>query len=159
MLPVYRPGLPHDTVQDRNDNLVGFVQGVFQTSVLIETILKTTTAAPAGLDLYFFPANSSRDSSMPLYFHSSRARKVPIGPLPRAAVTTGPNWSDALSIGDATWTFIAVPIPGGPGTSGHHVAYGVLIGGLLVSAILAAYIWAAARHAQRMQTANERLLA
>ena len=52
-----RPGLPHDTVQDRNDNLVGFVQGVFQTSVLIETILKTTTAAPARLDLYFFPAN------------------------------------------------------------------------------------------------------
>jgi diguanylate cyclase (GGDEF)-like protein len=159
MLPVYRPGLPHETVQDRNDNLVGFVQGVFQTSVLIETILKTTTAAPAGLDLYFFPANSSRDSSTPLYFHSSRARKVPIGPQPRAAVTAGPHWSDALSIGDATWTFIAVPIPGGPGTSGHHVAYGVLIGGLLVSAMLAAYIWAAARHAQRMQTANERLLA
>jgi hypothetical protein len=26
-LPVYRPGLPHDTIQDRRHNLAGFVHG------------------------------------------------------------------------------------------------------------------------------------
>lgn len=57
VMPVYRPGLAHDTIQDRRDNLAGFVQGVFQSGVMIETILDTTTA-PVGLDIYFFAANS-----------------------------------------------------------------------------------------------------
>ena len=54
VLPVYRPGLPHDTVEDRRRNLVGFAHGVFQTGVMIESILTTMTMA-AGLDLYFLP--------------------------------------------------------------------------------------------------------
>ena len=29
VMPVYRPGLAHETVEDRRDNLAGFVQGVF----------------------------------------------------------------------------------------------------------------------------------
>ena len=53
VLPVYAQGLPHETVQDRRSNLIGFVQGVFQTSVMIETILAATTIQER-LDLYFF---------------------------------------------------------------------------------------------------------
>src|SRR6202040_1716643 len=66
VLPVYRLGLPHDTVEDRRNNLVGYVQGVFQTGVLIETVLRTTTI-PGGLDLYFFAADSEGNAP-PLHF-------------------------------------------------------------------------------------------
>jgi hypothetical protein len=41
------------TVLDRRRNLVGFVQGVFQTGAMIESIL-TTMITPSGLDGYFF---------------------------------------------------------------------------------------------------------
>ena len=51
--PLYWRGQPHVTVEDRRRNLIGFVQGVFQTGVLIETIL-TNSVVPGGLDLYFF---------------------------------------------------------------------------------------------------------
>ena len=71
VLPVYRPGQPHATLQERRDNLVGYVQGVFQTAVLIDTILGTATT-PAGLDLYYFAADSAHDAP-PIYFHPSRA--------------------------------------------------------------------------------------
>ena len=37
-LPVYAPGLPHETIEERNHNLRGYVQAVFQTSVMIEAI-------------------------------------------------------------------------------------------------------------------------
>jgi CHASE1-domain containing sensor protein len=67
-LPVYTSSLPHETIKDRERNLQGYVQAVFQTSVLIETILHTSTA-PGGLDLYFYPADYDRDTAALLYFH------------------------------------------------------------------------------------------
>jgi hypothetical protein len=153
-LPVYRAGLPHETVQERNDNLVGFVQAVFQTSILLETIINTTTKT-AGLDLYFFPADSGRDGSTPLYFHGASARTVATGPQLPAGLVAGPHWSGALSVGDANWTFIAVPIPGGPAAAGHAGAWIVLISGLLLSAALMAYIWGNGLHSQRLRNINK----
>jgi GGDEF domain-containing protein/CHASE1-domain containing sensor protein len=154
VMPVYRAGLPHDTVQDRRRNL-GLVRGVFQIGVMIETILATRTT-PAGLDLYFFAADSDRDAS-PLYFHSSRARKVATEPRPRAAIAAGLHWSGEIKVGDGRWTLVAAPIPGGPGTAGHLGPWMVLLGGLLISAVVVAYFWAATRHARRLQAANHRL--
>jgi diguanylate cyclase (GGDEF)-like protein len=155
VLPVYAPGLPHEGVQDRRSNLIGFVQGVFQTSVMIETILAATTTQ-AGLDLYFFDANAGSDAA-PLYFHSSRARTVPIGALTRAEVTAGVHWSGELNPGDSRWTFIAAPIPGGPGIASHNVAWLVLAGGLLVSAAVVTYIWTTRRHARHLESVNMQL--
>src|SRR5271166_3691858 len=111
-------GLPHETIKDRERNLQGYVQAVFQTSALIETILHTSTT-PGGLDLYFYPADYGRDASALLYFHGSRVRTVPIEPLPRAMLSADPHWSGAIRVGDARWTMIAVPVPGGPGTATH----------------------------------------
>jgi CHASE1-domain containing sensor protein len=155
MMPLYRPGRPHDTVEDRRENLTGFVQGVFQTGVMIETILAATTA-PAGLDLYLFAANSGPDAS-PLLFHSSRKRASPAQAQPRASLTAGPHWSGEIKAGDVGWTFVAVPVPGGPGTADHGRSWLVLAGLLLVSAIVVAYIWASGSHAERLQEGNERL--
>jgi diguanylate cyclase (GGDEF)-like protein/PAS domain S-box-containing protein len=155
VLPVYRPGLPHDTLQDRRANLAGFVLGVFQSGVMIERILDATTA-PAGLDLYFFAANSGPDA-LPLYFHSSRMRANPIQAQPRAALTAGLHWSGEIGAGDVAWTFIATPIPGGPGTANHGGSWVALAAFLLASAIVVAYIWASGRYAQRLREGNERL--
>jgi diguanylate cyclase (GGDEF)-like protein len=155
MMPLYRRGLPHETVEDRRENLTGFVQGVFQTAVMIETIFDATMS-PAGLDVYFYAADSGPDGT-PLYFHSSRKRATPIQAQPRAALTAAPHWSGKINVGDAEWTFIAAPIPGGAGTAGHGGAWLVLAGLLLVSAIVLAYIWASGRHAERLQDGNERL--
>jgi diguanylate cyclase (GGDEF)-like protein len=155
VMPVYLPGLAHDTVEDRRDNLAGFVEGVFQTRVMMETILDASTA-PAGLDLYIFAANSGPDAS-PLYFHSSRKRATPVEAQPRAALTAGLHWSGEIKVGDVGWTFVAAPIPGGPGTADHGRSWLVLAGLLLMSAIVAAYIWASGRHAKRLKVGNERL--
>jgi diguanylate cyclase (GGDEF)-like protein/PAS domain S-box-containing protein len=155
MMPLYRPGLPHETVEDRRANLTGFVQGVFQTSVMIETIFDATMS-PAGLDVYFYAANSGPDGT-PLYFHSSRKRATPIQAQPRAVLTAGPHWSGKINVGDVQWTFIAAPIPGGAGTTGHGGAWLALAGFLLVSGGVVAYIWASGRYAKRLQDGNERL--
>ena len=155
VMPVYRPGLAQESERDRRDSLAGYVEGVFQTRVMMETILDATTA-PAGLDLYIFAANSSADAP-PLYFHSSRKRATPIQAQPRATLTAGPYWSSEIRAGDVAWTFVAGPIPGGPGTVDHSGSWFVLAGLLLMSATAVAYIWASGRHAKRLKDGNERL--
>ena len=155
VLPVYRAGLPHATLEERRVNLLGYVQGVFQTAVLIDTILRTAMS-PAGLDLYWFAADAAYDAP-PLYFHSSRTRKVPIEAQSRASLASGLHWSGELSVGDRAWTFVAAPTPGGPGTASRIGSSMILIGGLLLSALAALYIWASGRHAERMRAANKNL--
>ena len=154
-LPVYRRGLPHATVEDRRLNLLGFVQGVFQTSAMIEAIIAARTL-PTGLDLYFFAADSGADAP-PLYFHPSRERTGPAQPLSRAAITQGLHWSGELKVADRGWTFTVVPLPGGPGTAVHSGSWMILGGGLLISAMMAAYFWTVGRHTRRLQLSNQRL--
>jgi CHASE1-domain containing sensor protein len=155
LMPVYRPGLSHDTVQNRRDNLIGFVQGVFQSAVMIETILAAATV-PTGLDVYFFTPESGPDAS-PLFFHGSRKRATPIQAQPLSAITAGLHWSSEIQVGDAAWTLVVAPIPGGPGIAGHAGSWLMLAGLLLVSAIVVAYIWASGLHTKRLQDGNERL--
>jgi diguanylate cyclase (GGDEF)-like protein len=155
LLPVYAVGLPHATVEDRRRNLIGFVQGVFQTSVMVETILSTTMTV-GGLDLYLYGADSGVDAA-PLYFHPSRARALLVGERPRAEVLGGLHWMGELHPGDSRWTFVAVPIPGGPGFTNHSVAWLVLGSILLVTAVVAAYIYATGHHARYLKSANARL--
>jgi diguanylate cyclase (GGDEF)-like protein/PAS domain S-box-containing protein len=155
VLPVYAPGRPHEALQDRRSNLTGFVEGIFQTGAMIETILATTTT-PEGLDLYFFNAEAGADAP-PLYFHSSGSRPVPIEALSRAGVTAGPHWTGELNPGDSWWTFIAAPGLSAPGSANHNVAWLVLAAGLLVSAVVVAYIWTTGRYARHLQAANTQL--
>jgi diguanylate cyclase (GGDEF)-like protein len=155
MLPVYAVGLPHETVEERRRNLIGFVQGVFQTSVMVETILSNTMTV-GSLDLYFYSDDSGADAT-PIYFHPSRARALSVGERPRAEVLGGLHWTDELHPGDSRWTLVTVPIPGGPGFTNHSVAWLVLGSILLVTAVVAAYIFATGHHARYLKSANARL--
>jgi CHASE1-domain containing sensor protein len=105
VLPVYRHGAPTGTVQQRRENLLGFVQGVFQITVMIESVLRTATT-PAGLDLYFFAEDAGLDAA-PIYVHASRVRSEPFKQQARAALVAGPHRTDELAIGDRRWTLIA----------------------------------------------------
>jgi diguanylate cyclase (GGDEF)-like protein/PAS domain S-box-containing protein len=155
VLPVYRPGLPHDTVEDRRRNLIGFVQGVFQTSIMIDSILHTMTM-PIGFDSYFFAADLGDDTSL-LYFHRSRVQTGSSAPLSRAAITEGMHWSGELKVADRRWTYIVAPIPGGPGTATHLGSWMILFGGLSISAIMAAYLGTVSRNSQRLRLSNKAL--
>jgi diguanylate cyclase (GGDEF)-like protein len=154
VLPVYRAGSSHDTTRSRRDNLIGFVQGVFQTGTLIETILQVTSSG--GLDLYFYTSGPPTAQRL-VYFHPSRGRSATIPAQPRQALLAGPHWADAISTGDRQWTFIAAPIPGSPGTPNHVGSWIVLAAALFLSALATAYICSLGRHARNMQAANKRL--
>jgi CHASE1-domain containing sensor protein len=110
-LPVYRQGLPHDTVEDRRRNLVGFVHGAFLTAEAFGNIIDTSTTAHP-VDLYLFIADAG-SAAPPLYVYSSRLRTEPAEQKSEAALDAGPHWSGELKAGEARWSLMVVPIPGG----------------------------------------------
>ncbi|HXW22215.1 MAG TPA: diguanylate cyclase [Rhodomicrobium sp.] len=154
LLPVYAPNLPHESIEDRRRNLIGFVQGAFRTGVMIETVLGATS--PGGLDLYFMSGDSDREGTL-LYFHPSRARAGKTEPLSRAALFSGLHWTRELHIGDRKWLLVAAPIPGGPGVADYSAAWIALMVGLLFSGFIAAHFFNSGRHALRLQKANDAL--
>jgi diguanylate cyclase (GGDEF)-like protein len=149
MLPIYRQDLPSDTEEERKRNLIGLIQGAFQTSVMIETIL-AAAPKPEGLDLFLFSASADPTAS-PVYVYASRLRAAPPQPATQAVLMAGTHWSGELRAGDGRWTLVAVPAPNGKFGIGHDRAWIILIAGLLVSGVLVAYLWASGRYARRVE--------
>src|SRR5262249_7301257 len=136
-------------------NLIGFVQAVFQSGLLIETVVYNAVA-PAGLDLYFFDAGAD-GRPRPIHFHPSRLRTGPTYAMPYASLMSGLHWSRTLRVGAVQWTYAAAPIPGGPGLVSRSASWIVMVSGLLVTAAVTAYIWASGRNAERLEAANTEL--
>jgi len=149
MLPIYRHDLPYDTEEERKRNLIGFVQGAFQTSVMIETIL-AAAPKPVGLDLFLF-SSAADPTASPVYIYASRLDAARPQPATQAALMEGTHWSGELRAGDGRWMLVAIPAPSGKFGIGHDRAWIILFAGLLVSGVLVAYLWASGRYARRVE--------
>ena len=154
-LPVYRPGLPHDSVESRRQNLLGFVHGAFMTGKAFDRIIDSATN-PIGLDLFLYPAGAAADA-LPLHVHSSRLRGETADAMPLARVLGQPHFTNLIAAGDARWIFTAVPAPGGPLDLRHDRAWLVLFASLLVGAIALFHIYTSGRQTRRLIAAGERI--
>jgi diguanylate cyclase (GGDEF)-like protein/PAS domain S-box-containing protein len=158
VLPVYKAGRPLASVEDRRRNLAGFVQGVFAVEAMVEAILDGTTT-DAGLDIHLF-AEAAGGSASPIHSRASQRRNGTREERSLASLTAGPNWSTDIRVADGGWKLLVVPIPGGPGIPTHTGAWLVLLGGLLVSGVVTAYIWASGRQSVvALKVANAELSA
>jgi diguanylate cyclase len=167
-LPVFRQGAPHDTVAERRRNLLGFVHGAFITGKMIEAIL-AAAATPQAVDLYFFDPDADA-AKPPIYVHASHLRWAPFLPQPLSALMAGPHWSGELMAGDSPWAKLVVapiadgllasggpPVPDGLLSAGYDRAWIVLGAGLIITAVVTAYVCASSRHARRLLAANRRV--
>ncbi len=153
-LPVYRHGAPHDTVENRRSNLIGFVHGSLITSKMIDTIVSTNT--PEGLDIFFFAPDAPADTA-PFYVQGSRLRTEPAQPVSRAVLAKGLHSSRDLTADGQVWlTMDMAPMPDGPLIAAHDRAWLVLIAGLVITAAVVTYIQSSRRHALRMTRVNQK---
>jgi diguanylate cyclase len=149
VLPMYRQDLPSATEVERKRNLIGFVQGAFQTSVMIETIL-AAAPKPVGIDVFLF-STSADPTAPPVNIYASRLPAAPPTAATQAGLMAEIHWSGELSAGDGRWTLVAVPSASGKFGIGHDRAWIILIAGLLVSGLVVAYLWASGRYARRVE--------
>ena len=74
--PVYSPGLPLETLENRRASLKGFAVGVY---IVDDLVMAALDAVPAA-DLDFLIEDPTGIHDRHVYFHSSRSRDVPVEP-------------------------------------------------------------------------------
>jgi signal transduction histidine kinase/CheY-like chemotaxis protein/HPt (histidine-containing phosphotransfer) domain-containing protein len=153
LLPVYRSGLPHASIADRRRNLVGFVQGVFQISAMIEGVFNTR--APArDRDFYFFGPKAQPEEP-PIYLHTSSAAAGALSGFTQSELEARIHWSTVLPVGDKVWTLVAVPTSDALVTQNGRATI-IFAAGLLATVLLIGLLFAYFRNAQ---LENARLVA
>lgn len=151
-LPVYARDLPHETVAERRNNLLGIIQGVFQIGVMTDTIaagIKSPTR------LYLFAPKAALNDP-PIYF-TSRFANESIGPSSQAELAAGMHRSFPLKFGDVQWTLVVTPETANLMSTGHTLSSILLICGLLLSAGLTAFFWTTRRYARDVERAKSTL--
>jgi diguanylate cyclase (GGDEF)-like protein len=149
VLPIYTRGLPHDSVEERRTNLVGFVQGVFQIDTMIATTLRGIRI-PA--DYYVFSSEAGSDTR-PIYTRLSKPSTVPIAGNWRTEFDTSVHWSGKIAIADRQWRMVVVPE-----TGSTHMRFGawiILTAGLGLTGVVFASMWRSNRHTGKLLEANK----
>jgi diguanylate cyclase (GGDEF)-like protein len=147
--PVYKKDLPHRTVEDRRQNLNGFVQGVFQLDSMVEAILSPLRVS---LDMYIFAAESG-PTELPTHVQSSSLWPSPAKPKPLAALLARSHWVSKMRVADLSWNLVAVPVTMG-NRANDLMGWLLLAAGLLVTGIVVAFMWSSARDEQKLIHAN-----
>jgi len=151
-LPVYARGLPHETVDERRRNLLGYVQGVFQIGAMIETVFSGVTS-PARLYLF---APDAALNDLPIFYMSHLGTGT-IEAKSQEALTTELHRTFPLNFGDVRWTMVVTPGLANPLPGKHERSSIILICGLLFSAILTAFVWMVRRDARKLHQTNDEL--
>src|SRR5581483_1898340 len=148
-LPIYAHGQPHDTVEERRRSILGVIQGVFQVHVLFDSML---TAVKTPVRIHVFPPNADADA-MPIY-SASRLSNSSLEPRPQSELVNGLHLSVPLKIGDVPWTLVLTPEPTGSPLVSHQRSAIILLCGLLLTALLVAFVSALGRWADALRIAN-----
>ncbi|HTB04338.1 MAG TPA: EAL domain-containing protein [Bradyrhizobium sp.] len=149
VLPIYKRGLPHNSIEERRRNLVGFVQGVFQIDTMIAATLRGIQI-PA--DYYIFSSEAG-SSARPLYTSLLKPSGEPLAASRRGKIDTAFHWSGKVAIADRQWEMIAVPEQ--RSILLHLRAWIILTAGLCLTGVVFAFMWQANRHTRKLAEANK----
>ncbi len=134
-LPLYRKGLPHDTTERRQRNLVGFVLGVYQVGDVLEGAL-AKQALPGGFDIYLFD-DSVPSGSQGIYFHPSRIRTTAVQAEPEDEILGVGYPTAVFPVGDRQWSIVYRHVPGHETQDSTWVPWATLFIGLLFTGFMA----------------------
>jgi diguanylate cyclase len=149
VLPIYKRGLPHNSIEERRRNLVGFVQGVFQIDTMIAATLRGIRI-PA--DYYVFSSEGG-SSTRPIYTSLLKTSGEPLAASRRAKIDTAFHWSGKVAVADRQWEMIAVPEQ--RSTLVHPRAWIILTAGLCLTGVVFFFMWQSNRHTRKLAEANE----
>jgi|GEM_PF-1030425 len=125
-VPVYRPGMPTDTVLHRRDALRGFVYSPIRMN---DFVYGAVDKLPDGIAFEIFEGDTTQLVRM-MFSSLSGEKTLPGGYLPDFAHTT------TVEIYGRTWTVSFLSLPEFARELDQGKSTGVLIGGLIVSVLL-----------------------
>lgn len=148
VLPVYKRGLPHNSVEERRRNLVGFVQGVFQIDSMIAATLHGIRI-PA--DCYVFSSEAG-SGKQPIYMSLLKPPGDPLAVSRRTEIDAAFHWSGKVTVADRQWEMIAVPEQ--RSILVYPRAWIILTAGLGLTGAVFSFMWLSNLHTRTLAEAN-----
>jgi diguanylate cyclase (GGDEF)-like protein len=148
--PVFYGGARQGNASNRPD---GLVFGAFEIAVAVETIIAEKIRM-SGVDVYIFDPSGEEGSRL-IYWKSGA---TPPRPAPTEhSLRALPHWEDTVSIIDQTWGVIILPadVSGIIPLTWHAIM--PLPVGLLLTAMVVAYLVVSRRHTEQLETLNASL--
>ncbi len=144
--PIYRNALPHDTLEQRRKNLLGYAMGVFRFGDMVNAALKGINLT--GIELSLFDESATPERRM-LYSN--------VGQNNSASDVL--NFIRTLNIADRKWTVKFHSTPEYLSTHKTHYAWTVLAAGLILTFVLALYVLKMKRHASELERSKDTMTA
>jgi len=142
--PVYRKGLPHETVSQRRRNLQGFVSAVFCIADLVRGALD-------GLDTTAFHTQlvdaTEQGNAELLWGHDPDAAAS--DSEPEAKASAGLEFRKEFDVADRRWALVCHPSAEFLAEQVTWTPYGALGAGLLITVLLAGYVGSLAGESAR----------
>lgn len=147
--PIYRNDVPHETLEERRENLSGYALGVFRIGDMVEAALKRVSGA---IDIHVYDETGGNRELL-TDFHEMRSVSVEAltGDEERTESRAALRWSATLDIPGRQWSLVLFPMPEFYTAHDTWQPWAALAGGLLVTALLVAYLIAMMNHAARTQ--------
>lgn len=137
-LPIYRNELPHNTLEERRENLQGFVVLVFRIGAVVELSLKQL--APAGIDIYIYDATAKPGERI-IYCHYSVLNKTSKAfTEEELASQKGLQYSRGLDFSGKKWKAICLATPMFMAVHQRYGCWVVLFAGLLLTVLAVFYL-------------------
>jgi len=153
--PVYRRGVPLESVEDRRRNLLGFALGVFRAGDLVESSLADST--PSGINVFLYDLGAGQEPNL-LYFHRSRLLKVPFAEAAKQAPSDVNHLvSSTIQVADRQWKMVCEATPIFVAFGKNGLPWGILVGGLLATLLLGLSVFSFFRKNASLEWSNQQL--
>jgi PAS domain S-box-containing protein len=150
-LPIYRDDST-DSIQVPGQNLKGFVLGVFRVGDILEKSL--TYLKPEGVNIYLYDKSTFKEERF-LYFHKSGTKTGVSSLMSDKTDEHKPGksieYSKTLDLANRKWELRYTPTPDYITARRSWQPWGVLLGGLLLTGILATYLGISLNRTRRIE--------
>ncbi len=155
--PVYRTEVAPFTVEQRREQLLGFVRATLRLSDLVEAALPGLTAPP-GLDIYLIDQEAAPGGRL-LHYHPSPLRHRDSTPLSAVDVTQGLYSAVAHEVAGRTWSIVVRPVPSHVTQIVTSASWGFAALMLVLTMVLTKYLIVSQTRAREARRSVEALLA
>lgn len=155
-MPLYEKDAPTGSAEERRKALRGFVLGVINIGDMFESMFRRR---PLDMDMHLYDESAPAGEQL-LHFYPSRTRK---GPAVSAqedmdALRTGIYYEESFDVAGRRWLVICTPTPGYLSAQRTWQPWGPLVGGVMISALVALYVGQTKERMLQSRRHSERLL-
>jgi CHASE1-domain containing sensor protein len=156
VMPVYGPGLPRATVEDRRRSLDSYAAGAFRMGAMVEDALGGM--AREGIVLELVDAMAPVGERLPYRSggEGNWEADPPAAEAPEARAS-GLSWATTIGLAGRRWELRVIPTPAYLTTHRPWQAWGVLVGGLLFTGLLGGFLLLVIGRTAQIEAVNQQL--